>query len=63
MKIRSLTAMFTLVLLIAPSLTTAACLPNDCAQRYDACIQSGTRLRTCESQYVQCLNRYGCPIP
>ncbi len=63
MKIQSLTAVFAAVLLIIPTLTAAACLPNDCAQRYDTCIQSGTRQRICESQYVQCLNRYGCPIP
>ena len=52
-----------IVLLTASTFADAACLPNNCAVLYDSCIESGARIRQCESQYIQCLSAYGCPIP
>ncbi len=52
-----------ITLMLAATLADAACVPNNCAQLYDNCIASGTRLRVCEAQYAQCLLAHGCPIP
>ena len=52
-----------IILLTASTFADAACRPNNCAQLYDSCYESGAPIRQCESQYVQCLNAYGCPIP
>lgn len=56
-------AMTGITLLLATAIADAACVPNNCAQLYDNCIANGTRLRTCEAQYAQCLLAHGCPIP